>query len=261
MSKDIPMKGYRTTVRLYSGNTFSLLDPQEYNYHLADIAHHLSQANRYNGACPWPYSVARHCMHVASVLPEDLKFAGLLHDAQEAVLGDVIRPLKVLMDDYKDIEGRHQAVVEKAYGLEDGSLSRPEVREADNQVMAREMESVLGWDDIFEYPLAPVEIRETSWKEDRLAYVAAACLMAMPEKHRSTCLDPEEEEIWIPAGFLEIDFDGFDPDAIKRCYQNAVDGKICPLGKNGGPHLAAWNDALALYDRSEPMDHYPRLTL
>lgn len=61
-----------------------------------DIAHALGQLCRYGGHTPCHYSVAEHSLYVAAALPPALRLHGLLHDAHEAYLGDVISPVKRL---------------------------------------------------------------------------------------------------------------------------------------------------------------------
>ena len=67
---------------------------------IEDIAHALALQNRYNGHTAGPLSVARHSLWVAHEVElaehhdRVLTMCGLLHDAAEAYLGDIIRPLK-----------------------------------------------------------------------------------------------------------------------------------------------------------------------
>jgi len=59
------------------------------------IAKQLGALCRYAGATPDHYSVARHSLVVAALAPEDPehKMAALLHDAHEALTGDILRPM------------------------------------------------------------------------------------------------------------------------------------------------------------------------
>ncbi len=59
-----------------------------------DIAHNLANICRFNGACPQHYSVAEHSVIVSKLLSDEFKLWGLLHDAHEAYIGDVITPIK-----------------------------------------------------------------------------------------------------------------------------------------------------------------------
>lgn len=72
-------------------------NPQAHDIQLRDIAHHLSLVNRFCGATHFPYSVAQHSIVVAGILQRHsprLGLLGLLHDAHEYVLTDMITPVK-----------------------------------------------------------------------------------------------------------------------------------------------------------------------
>jgi uncharacterized protein len=86
-------------MQTYSGNVLEYYSDDISQININDIAKHLSKICRFNGACREFYSVAQHCVLVS----EDLKylgydiehqFYGLLHDAAEAYIGDIIRPFK-----------------------------------------------------------------------------------------------------------------------------------------------------------------------
>lgn len=74
-----------------------------------DIAASLSRICRFNGHLRDDvehYSVAQHSVHVSRLVGDDLDIQrqALLHDATEAYVGDVIRPLKLSLNDYHLIE-------------------------------------------------------------------------------------------------------------------------------------------------------------
>lgn len=78
---------------------------------IQDIQHALSNICRFNGHCREFYSVAQHSVHVSELLARNgygvpCQLVGLLHDASEAYLGDIIRPLKKTghFESYLDIE-------------------------------------------------------------------------------------------------------------------------------------------------------------
>lgn len=106
----------RTTVRTFTGSEVDLLVPAQESISIEDIAHHLSKLDRYNGAGSFPYSVAHHSLLVASILPNPLKLWGLLHDATEAYLGDVVSPLKKLLPEFSEIEAVLQEEILRAVG-------------------------------------------------------------------------------------------------------------------------------------------------
>lgn len=101
-----------------SGRKFNFLSPDPDSIDIHDIAYALSNLCRYTGHCRSYYSVAEHSVYVASLLPDNLRLAGLLHDAAEAYLGDVNSPLKRLLPEYKEIEHGVEAAIAKKFGLE-----------------------------------------------------------------------------------------------------------------------------------------------
>jgi hypothetical protein len=111
-----------------SGRPFWPLEPRVEDVSIDDIAHHLSHLCRFTGAVRRFYSVAQHSVLVC----EELAVAagdrerrraglyGLLHDASEAYLVDVPRPLKHAADFvvYREAESRLQSVIYRAFGLD-----------------------------------------------------------------------------------------------------------------------------------------------
>lgn len=88
-----------------SGQKFDLANPNADMVHPADIAHSLSMQCRFNGHTIDFYSVAQHCCLVADLVPAEHQLAALLHDATEAYVGDMVRPLKEGMRDYAERMG------------------------------------------------------------------------------------------------------------------------------------------------------------
>jgi len=78
----------------FTGQKFYPFDPRPDEIYIKDIAHHLSLICRFGGATPWFYSVAEHSLWVSKLSPPPDRLWGLLHDAAEAYLGDMIRPVK-----------------------------------------------------------------------------------------------------------------------------------------------------------------------
>lgn len=162
-------------IHTYSGIAFDLREPTPAMVRLEDIVHSLSLMNRFNGAALFPYSVAQHSLHVASLLPAELRLEGLLHDAAEAYIGDMVSPLKQVMPEYKLVEARIGAVVAEAFGL---SYPEPSaVKQADLAVLAAEREQVLQpsygpWFKDFPEP-APISIGQRDWLEVKADFAAA----------------------------------------------------------------------------------------
>ena len=67
-----------------SGKRFYLRRPTPADIDAGDVAHALAHICRFNGHTREFYSVAQHSILVSRLLPDELKLAGLLHDAAEA---------------------------------------------------------------------------------------------------------------------------------------------------------------------------------
>lgn len=107
------------TILLSTGRYFSFLDPQPLT--IEEIAHSLSKQCRFTGHIEDPegiYSVAQHSVLVSLLVPPEMALWGLLHDAVEAVVGDMSGPLKKLLPEYKAIEDRCERVILAAFGLD-----------------------------------------------------------------------------------------------------------------------------------------------
>lgn len=97
------------TIRLRSGKYLDLANPKPDQFTFADIAGALSKICRFGGQCEFFYSVAEHSYHCAIQAMEDGQSlenqrSVLLHDAAEAFIGDVVKPLKIMLPDYAELE-------------------------------------------------------------------------------------------------------------------------------------------------------------
>ncbi|MFZ4874636.1 phosphohydrolase [Janthinobacterium sp. Mn2066] len=105
-------------VSTYSGNRFYPLRPHIDKVAIEDIAHGLAYQCRFNGQTQVFYSVAQHSLIVAQLVPPRLKLAALLHDAAEAYLGDMVKPLKVLLPEFAALEDKVSAIIAATYELD-----------------------------------------------------------------------------------------------------------------------------------------------
>lgn len=107
-----------TYIATYSGIRFDLLNPDPKSVRIGDIAHSLSLLCRFNGHIRKFYSVAEHCCAVAAACPDEAKVYGLLHDAAEAYIGDITRPLKRILGAFiAEIENRVHWAILSAFGV------------------------------------------------------------------------------------------------------------------------------------------------
>lgn len=106
----------------HTGIHFWPLDPRPEEVNIEDIAHALSQVTRWGGHAPIRYSVAQHCLRVAArsrLMAEQggyynlgcMELMGLLHDASEAYIADVTKPIKPDLTNYYAIEAGIQRAI------------------------------------------------------------------------------------------------------------------------------------------------------
>jgi hypothetical protein len=98
---------------------FHPLDPQPDEIEIIDIAHALSMQCRFTGHTKDFYSVAQHSVYVSQECDPDDALWGLLHDATEAYMADVSRPVKKMpeMAAYKEAEARLMKAIAKRFHL------------------------------------------------------------------------------------------------------------------------------------------------
>ncbi|KKN64872.1 hypothetical protein LCGC14_0487060 [marine sediment metagenome] len=108
----------------YTGKLIDLEDVKAEDICLVDIAHALSNICRYNGHVISFYSVAEHCVLLSKAegMP-GTPSARLLHDASEAYVGDVARPLKALLPNYRRLEDQIHKVIAEKYGVDFGPVT------------------------------------------------------------------------------------------------------------------------------------------
>jgi 5'-deoxynucleotidase YfbR-like HD superfamily hydrolase len=116
-----------------SGISVNLLKPHVGVIDIRDIAQSLGAQCRFTGHANGFYSVAEHSVECANLVlslvpPVELEamtdeqkrvlqLEALMHDAPEAYLGDVSRPLKSLLNSYKALERIWEPVIAEAFGL------------------------------------------------------------------------------------------------------------------------------------------------
>ena len=136
---------------------------------IEDIAHALARLCRYNGQVAGFLTVAGHSIRCAERAidcdREDVALECLLHDAAEAYIGDLVRPLKIHPDfkeSYRRLEVGIEAVIAEKLGLV--FPFDPFVKEMDDAELQNELEfdrwNPTRWDNPLETKLAFIRFYE-----------------------------------------------------------------------------------------------------
>lgn len=181
----------------YTGKIVYPLDPRPDEIDLYDIAHALAFIARYTGHTETFYSVAEHCIRVSELCEDRVArphtrehrkyaFEGLMHDASEAYLGDIAKPVK------------HDSYVGKLFG------------KAEDRLMALIADAFS-----FEYPKSEV----VAWADHVMLRTEQRWLLPYPNnlydleaeelgRRIYTTLTPEEAEIEFIDRFKELTLEG-----------------------------------------------------
>lgn len=106
-------------IRTFNGKYVDVFNPDIDTIDIIDIAHALSNTCRFGGHTYQFYSVAQHSAQVASLnmVPDELKLTALLHDATEAYMCDIPRPIKRNLQEYKKVEDKLMEYIAKKFNL------------------------------------------------------------------------------------------------------------------------------------------------
>jgi hypothetical protein len=185
---------YKKSIQTYSGREFNLLDMSGNVCDIVDISHALSNICRYCGHTRVHYSVAQHSVQVSYLVPKHMALKGLLHDADEAYIGDVAKPLKELLPDYKQVEARIGEFVLGWFGIDVHTMP-PEIKRADIQSLVTEQRDLMHGSDE--------------------AMMTAFRVLPLPERIRP--LSPRKAEKLFLRRYYEIVADMSIESALERC--------------------------------------------
>lgn len=125
-----------TWIQTHTRRRFDLMDPRADDVDIEDIAHALGHLCRFGGHSKRFYSVAEHSVHVSRLVPPEYQLAGLMHDAAEAYVQDMVRPLKVELERYREIEHGIMCAIANRFNF--FFFGQPSVKDADNAMLALE---------------------------------------------------------------------------------------------------------------------------
>lgn len=154
----------RASIQLSSGRFFDFTSFEPHEIKIEDIACALAKLCRFTGHCNAFYSVAQHSVIVSKIVPPEHALAALLHDASEAYINDLSRPLKQINPEYVDFEhNRLWPAVAAAFKLP--RVLPACVKEADNIALVTERRDLM--------PLPEGMADEWHWAKD---------IVPLPEK-------------------------------------------------------------------------------
>lgn len=140
------MKDYILT---YTKTKFYPLEPIMEDIHIRDIAHSLSQMARANGHFKHYYSVAQHAVNCCLEAKErgyseSVQLGCLLHDASEAYLADITRPVKKYLTAYLTFEEKLQRAIFERFGIGDISdVELGQISEIDDAMLFYEFRELM----------------------------------------------------------------------------------------------------------------------
>jgi len=131
----------------YTGKTVFPYNLKPEQIDIRDISHSLARTCRYSGMMEGFYSVAQHSTIVSELIERshlvDDKYAltGLLHDATEAYLRDLPRPVKLHLDGYKELEDSVWDVIAEKFNLP--QQIPKEIKHIDRSIVKAELRYVM----------------------------------------------------------------------------------------------------------------------
>lgn len=183
-------------IQTFSGKRFFPLSPREEDVDILDIGHALSNLCRFGGHTKKFYSVAQHsvicCCHLRELLlpgcAETLLYsyhlAALLHDAAEAYIIDLPRPIKEHRDLilYKEAENRIHEVIRRVFNIPLCVWTNPILRELDNRVLATEKRDLMSvtqfqWEEL----PSPLETEIRPWDPELAKHMFLSCYNKISE--------------------------------------------------------------------------------
>lgn len=167
-------------IQTYTGKRFWPLEPVASEIDIRDIAHALSQNCRWTGHCKDFYSVAQHCVLCSYVVPENLALTALMHDASEAYLSDLSRPVKHSpeLTGYRVAEQKLEQLLAENFGLV--FPYPPEIKMADNRMLYTERRDLL--------------VGSVEWTTDKQDVLGFEGNDRLPYDFRITAWSPKEAE-------------------------------------------------------------------
>jgi hypothetical protein len=158
------------TILTADGNYFDFERPDPNHVTIKSVARGLANTCRFAGQCARFYSVAEHSVllsKMVSIRGNHIERIGLLHDAAEAFILDMPKPLKEMLPDYKAVESRVEEVVFSKFGF---SNPLPAIiKDADRRMLATEQSQIMFNTDDWKWThsVIPYPLKIECWPPDR----------------------------------------------------------------------------------------------
>jgi hypothetical protein len=133
----------------YSGMQFNPMEIEEKDVCIEDIAHALSLLCRGGGHLKYFYSVGQHSINCANEAlarrwSKKVILGCLLHDASEAYISDIIRPVKKHLINYLEIEEMIMNVIFQKFGLSNFTeQEKKQIKQIDDEMLEHELHVLL----------------------------------------------------------------------------------------------------------------------
>lgn len=141
MSKLSTITLHGRSIRTFTGRYIDVFDPKPEMIDILDIAHALSNLCRFGGHVPKFYSVAEHAVLCSHLIEPDEAYDTLMHDATEAFLVDVPRPIKNHLANYKELEHGLMEVIASKYDVRYPFSER--IHQVDNEALQMEWNTIM----------------------------------------------------------------------------------------------------------------------
>jgi len=167
-----------------TGKRFYPTVPEATKVDIEDIALSLAKICRFGGHSTNFYSVAQHSIMVSKLVPKKYALVGLLHDATEAYLGDIVTPLKQALPNFVELEKRLFKVIAKEFSI--CNKIPKEVKEADMLALSYEARALMpnrldGWDIVDERP-CPFGMTPWDWRTASYQFLRRFDMLMAGEK-------------------------------------------------------------------------------
>lgn len=138
----------KNTINTYNKHIFNPLHITTNDIDEIDIAHALSLLCRGCGHLQFFYSVGQHCINcaneaIARGYNKHICLACLLHDASEAYVSDLVRPVKIQIPEYSIIEERIINTIYQKFNLNLAPEELSIIKQIDDDMLLYELPVIL----------------------------------------------------------------------------------------------------------------------